>query len=82
MIGLSPSKSSRWTNELIIISFLLILYGPLLYHWVWDGWVNKSISIQHEYFSHGMLFCREERRKPSGNLSQDVLRNDIHSKQK
>ncbi|MEO0869376.1 MAG: cyanoexosortase B, partial [Cyanobacteria bacterium J06642_11] len=30
-------------------------YGPLLYHWVWDGWVNKNISIQHEYFSHGIL---------------------------
>jgi len=31
-----------------------VLYGPLLWHWV-DGWVSKSISIQHEYFSHGIL---------------------------
>ena len=30
------------------------LYGPLLVYWV-DGWVNKSISIQHDYFSHGLL---------------------------
>ncbi len=55
MISFSEPKSSRWLTELIIISFLVILYGPLLYHWVWDGWVNKNISIQHEYFSHGIL---------------------------
>ncbi|MEM7793803.1 MAG: cyanoexosortase B [Cyanobacteria bacterium P01_C01_bin.118] len=55
MIGISSSKSSRWTLELIVISCLVILYGPLLYHWVWDGWINKNISIQHEYFSHGIL---------------------------
>lgn len=55
MVSLSQSKSSRWTIELIIIGCLLVLYGPLLYHWVWDGWVNKAISIQHEYFSHGIL---------------------------
>ncbi len=39
-----------WT----IAALLAILYGPLLLHWV-DGWLNKSISIQHEYFSHGLL---------------------------
>ncbi|NEQ52428.1 MAG: cyanoexosortase B [Leptolyngbya sp. SIO3F4] len=55
MIGISSNKSSRWTAELLVISCLVILYGPLLYHWVWDGWVNKAISIQHEYFSHGIL---------------------------
>lgn len=55
MISLPQSKSSRWALELIVISCLVILYGPLLYHWVWDGWVNKNISIQHEYFSHGIL---------------------------
>ncbi|MDY6781513.1 MAG: cyanoexosortase B [Cyanobacteriota bacterium] len=33
---------------------LTALYGPLLLHWV-DGWVNKSISIEHEYFSHGLI---------------------------
>ena len=55
MISLPQSKPSRWLTELIVIGSLLILYGPLLYHWVWDGWVNKNISIQHEYFSHGIL---------------------------
>lgn len=55
MISLPQSKPARWLTELIVIGSLLILYGPLLYHWVWDGWVNKDISIQHEYFSHGIL---------------------------
>ena len=37
-----------------IAGMVAILYGPLIAHWV-DGWVNKSISIQHEYFSHGLI---------------------------
>jgi cyanoexosortase B len=40
--------------ECVILALVGILYGPLLWHWV-DGWLNKSISIQHEYFSHGLL---------------------------
>ncbi|MDJ0535358.1 MAG: cyanoexosortase B [Xenococcaceae cyanobacterium MO_207.B15] len=40
--------------EYLIIGLLLILYAPLLIHW-YDGWLNKSISIEHEYFSHGMI---------------------------
>lgn len=39
---------------LAVMGLLGLLYGPLLWHWV-DGWLNKSISIQHEYFSHGLL---------------------------
>ncbi|MGG6240147.1 cyanoexosortase B [Nodosilinea sp. AN01ver1] len=42
------------TPTLAIAALLAILYGPLLLHWV-DGWLHKSISIQHEYFSHGLL---------------------------
>lgn len=38
----------------VLLGLLMVLYGPLLWHWV-DGWLNKSISIQHEYFSHGLL---------------------------
>lgn len=45
-------KRSPW--ELAIAALLLLLYAPLLWHWV-DGWLNKSISIQHEYFSHGLI---------------------------
>ncbi|MEO0456285.1 MAG: cyanoexosortase B [Cyanobacteria bacterium P01_A01_bin.114] len=40
--------------EMFIGGLLALLYLPLLWHWV-DGWLNKSISIQHEYFSHGLL---------------------------
>jgi cyanoexosortase B len=40
--------------EYIIIASLLILYAPLLVHW-YDGWLNKSIGIEHEYFSHGII---------------------------
>lgn len=47
-------KLTRYPLDIAILSLLLCLYGPLLWHWV-DGWLNKSISIQHEYFSHGLL---------------------------
>ena len=40
--------------NLLIIGFLAILYTPLIIHWC-DGWINKSISIEHEYFSHGLI---------------------------
>ena len=37
-----------------ILGGLVLLYGPLFYHWV-HGWLFKSISIEHEYYSHGVL---------------------------
>ncbi|MEA5576990.1 cyanoexosortase B [Anabaena sp. UHCC 0451] len=37
-----------------ILGTLLLLYVPLLLHWT-DGWLHKTISIEHEYFSHGMI---------------------------
>ncbi|PZO23079.1 MAG: cyanoexosortase B [Leptolyngbya foveolarum] len=40
--------------EWITLGLVALLYGPLLAHWV-EGWLDKSISIQHEYFSHGLL---------------------------
>jgi cyanoexosortase B len=33
---------------------LTIIYAPLIFHW-YDGWLNKSIGIEHEYFSHGLI---------------------------
>ncbi|MEG4322058.1 MULTISPECIES: cyanoexosortase B [unclassified Microcoleus] len=33
---------------------LVLLYAPLVVHW-YDGWLNKNISIEHEYFSHGLI---------------------------
>ena len=40
--------------DLFIIGLLVILYAPLILHWC-HGWLYKSISIEHEYFSHGLL---------------------------
>ena len=37
-----------------IALLLVLLYAPLLVHW-YDGWFNKNISIEHEYFSHGII---------------------------
>ncbi|MEG4582598.1 cyanoexosortase B [Microcoleus sp. MON1_C5] len=37
-----------------ITVLLVLLYAPLLLHW-YDGWFNKSISLEHEYFSHGLI---------------------------
>ena len=37
-----------------ILSLLTLLYAPLVVHW-YDGWLNKNISIEHEYFSHGLI---------------------------
>ncbi|MEA5618098.1 cyanoexosortase B [Cronbergia sp. UHCC 0137] len=52
---------SRITNKLptelfnlSIISILLLLYAPLIWHW-FDGWLHKNISTEHEYFSHGII---------------------------
>ncbi|MDJ0693586.1 cyanoexosortase B [Mastigocoleus sp. MO_188.B34] len=47
------------TNRLELFNFalfgvLLLLYAPILLHWL-DGWLKKSISIEHEYFSHGII---------------------------
>ncbi|MEC4817433.1 MAG: cyanoexosortase B [Scytonema sp. PMC 1069.18] len=50
---LKKTNSSQLIT-LSIIGILVLLYSPLLLHW-WDGWVNKSISIEHEYFSHGII---------------------------
>lgn len=63
------------TPTLAIAALLAILYGPLLVHWV-DGWLHKTISIQHEYFSHGLLglpfaaYIAWDKRKAWGNLPE------------
>ncbi len=46
-------KQFPWINGAIVAIFAL-LYLPLLATWV-HGWMFKSISIEHEYFSHGMI---------------------------
>lgn len=41
-------------GNILIIIFLILLYGPVLFHW-YDGWLNKNINIEHEYFSHAII---------------------------
>jgi cyanoexosortase B len=58
-MSLSPSSSlsrrfSLSPQGIALLGLLIVMYGPLLWHWV-DGWLTKSISIQHEYFSHGLI---------------------------
>ncbi len=38
----------------ILLGLLTMTYAPLVIYW-YDGWLNKSISIEHEYFSHGLI---------------------------
>ncbi|MBK4730099.1 cyanoexosortase B [Oxynema sp. CENA135] len=38
----------------IVIAAIALLYAPLIAHW-YDGWLNKNISLEHEYFSHGLI---------------------------
>jgi cyanoexosortase B len=48
---------NRNTAQLLsfaIFGVLLLLYAPILLHWL-DGWLHKNISIEHEYFSHGII---------------------------
>lgn len=49
-----PPFLERNRLNLVIGVLLIILYAPVLAFWV-DGWLNKSISIEHEYFSHGLI---------------------------
>ena len=44
----------RNLGNVLILAFLAILYVPILGHW-YDGWLNKSINIEHEYFSHAII---------------------------
>ena len=56
-MALQQQLKQRNTGQLLkiaILGFLVLLYAPLLLHWV-DGWLNKSISLEHEYFSHGII---------------------------
>lgn len=49
-----PSWLQRHGFHLAIAIILFLLYAPVVSHWV-GGWLTKSISIEHEYFSHGLL---------------------------
>ncbi|OLP17802.1 cyanoexosortase B [Leptolyngbya sp. 'hensonii'] len=49
-----PISIERYLMDGAIVALLLLLYAPLIIHW-YDGWLNKSISLEHEYFSHGII---------------------------
>lgn len=49
-----PIALERYLIDLAIVGLLAMLYLPLLWYWT-DGWLNKSISIEHEYYSHGLI---------------------------
>jgi cyanoexosortase B len=49
-----PLPIGRYALSGAVLGLLLLMYAPLLLHWV-DGWLNKNISIEHEYFSHGLI---------------------------
>ena len=44
----------RNLTNVLVFGLLSLLYGPVLWHWS-DGWLNKNIDIEHEYFSHGLI---------------------------
>jgi cyanoexosortase B len=60
-LSLTPMQTSRlsaaieryWING-AILGLLALLYAPLVLHW-YVGWLRKTISIEHEYFSHGLI---------------------------
>lgn len=50
----NPIAIERYLVETAIIGLLVILYAPLIWYW-YDGWLHKNISIEHEYYSHGLI---------------------------
>ncbi|NMG60008.1 cyanoexosortase B [Geitlerinema sp. P-1104] len=48
------STLQRHSTELMVVVLLAVLYLPLIIHW-YDGWLNKTISLEHEYYSHGVI---------------------------
>lgn len=51
---ISSTLENHYLLTWLIIILLTALYAPLLLHW-YDGWLHKTISIEHEYFSHGII---------------------------
>ncbi len=48
------SVLDRYWSDLVLLGLLALMYVPLLLHW-YTGWIKKTISIEHEYFSHGLI---------------------------
>ena len=48
------SLAPKYYLSASLFGLLALLYLPLLIYWI-DGWLYKSISINHEYFSHALI---------------------------
>lgn len=49
-----PIAIKRYFLSTGIALLIALLYTPLLIYW-YDGWLHKTIGIEHEYFSHGLI---------------------------
>ena len=49
-----PKKEKRLSFAYAVAFLIGIIYVPLLWHWG-QGWIFKSISLEHEYFSYGFI---------------------------
>ena len=49
-----PIAIERHLLNAALVVLLGLLYGPLIIYW-YHGWLEKTISIEHEYFSHGLI---------------------------
>ncbi|MEC4985233.1 MAG: cyanoexosortase B [Oscillatoria sp. PMC 1068.18] len=49
-----PTLIEKNFLEIFLIALLAILYLPVIIYW-YNGWLNKNIGIEHEYFSHGII---------------------------
>ncbi|MDY7022624.1 MAG: cyanoexosortase B [Cyanobacteriota bacterium] len=49
-----PIAIERYILSAAIALILGLLYAPIIIYW-YHGWLEKSISIEHEYFSHGLI---------------------------
>ncbi|WP_069789231.1 cyanoexosortase B [Cyanobacterium sp. IPPAS B-1200] len=54
LIKTKQNYLNEQTISYLILGFLCLMYFPLIWHW-YDGWLNKTIGIEHEYFSHGVI---------------------------
>ena len=79
----APDPSQELKNEpplafaILIAALLGIIYIPLLIHWA-QGWIFKSISLEHEYFSYGFIgfpyaaYAAWQSRKPWNEIRDQV----------
>lgn len=48
-----PSNLNAYFGPAVLV-LLVLAYLPLLVYWI-DGWLTKSISLEHEYFSYALI---------------------------